>query len=220
MRGDQGSATGANPACGRFSSHLVRLIWDYCGFRTSPPTPIWNDATSRLHLRPSGRAFRDWSRRPLEKDLEAARATGDAEQRRKVFVEQAATADSAWSCLSVGSQLCDLGLLREALDACERAVALDPGNSVAWGHKGLYLRWLGRPKAAIAALDRAIELDATSPATWNNKGVALIDTGRPVDSLAAFDAQPSLIPSTPILGVTRRLRPCGDWSLPGCPAGS
>jgi tetratricopeptide (TPR) repeat protein len=130
----------------------------------------------------------------LNRDLEAARATGDPEEVVRVLVELAATADAVWRCFAVARELSDLGRHAEALTACDRAVELEPDNAIAWSNEGAALSDLGRPAEALAAYDRAIELEPNNAVAWSNKGYTLNQLGRPAEALAAYDRAIELQP--------------------------
>ena len=67
------------------------------------------------------------------------------------------------------------GRYEEALQACDKALELNPDNSKAWSNKGKVLRCLGRSEDALQAFDKAIELDPNDSKNWDNKGAALCD---------------------------------------------
>ena len=126
----------------------------------------------------------------LERDLEAARASGESEDLVCVLVDLAATADSEWRCLAIAHELNELGRHAEALDACGRALELDPQSVIAWNNKGTTLNVLGRHVEALDACDRALELDPRFSAAWNNKGYALNELGRHAEAFDAFELDP------------------------------
>jgi tetratricopeptide (TPR) repeat protein len=123
----------------------------------------------------------------LDRDLTAARATGDPEEVVRVLVELAATANTVSRCLAVQRELSDLGRHEEALSACDCAIKLDPESAIAWRKKGWVLGELGRYEEALAAFERAIELEPESDVSWHNKGWTLGELGRYEEALAAYD---------------------------------
>jgi len=131
----------------------------------------------------------------LDRDLEAARATGDQEQVVRLLVELAATADSSWRCCAIARELSDLGQYVEVLPACERAIELEPKSSAAWLWKGATLHNLGRHTEALVACDRATELDPNFAAAWVWKGLTLRNLRRPAEALAAGDRATELDPN-------------------------
>jgi tetratricopeptide (TPR) repeat protein len=85
----------------------------------------------------------------------------------------------------VKQQVQDVALLlhekqwAEALEACDRAIALFPQCHDLWVNKGIALRRLKRLDDALAAYDRAIELDAGDADCWLNRGVCIRAMNRP-----------------------------------------
>jgi tetratricopeptide (TPR) repeat protein len=78
-------------------------------------------------------------------------------------------------------------LLVMALDAFERALALDPSFEAAWVQKGAALSELDRQQEALDADEHALALDPNDPMAWSNKGVQLHHLGRFEEALEAYD---------------------------------
>ncbi len=83
--------------------------------------------------------------------------------------------------------LAQLGKHREALDVCDRAIAINPMGDGSWHNKGAALQSLGRAREALEAFDRAIAINPMGAASWHNKGTALQSLGRAQEALEAFD---------------------------------
>jgi tetratricopeptide (TPR) repeat protein len=130
----------------------------------------------------------------LNRDLKAARATGDPEEVVRVLVELAATADSLSESLAVARELKALGRNDDAMAAYERAVQMKPDNHFSWTCRGHALLDLGRSEEALAAYDRAIQLEPDSHFAWSFKGDALHELGRSEEALAAYDRAIQLEP--------------------------
>jgi tetratricopeptide (TPR) repeat protein len=71
-----------------------------------------------------------------------------------------------------------LGRYEEALQAYDRALELNPDDSIVLNNKGLELDKLGRCEEALQAYDRALELNPDYYDAWHNKGVALHKLGQ------------------------------------------
>jgi tetratricopeptide (TPR) repeat protein len=96
--------------------------------------------------------------------------------------------------IAASHALGELGFFDDMLQACERALRLEPGSAVAWNNKGLALYGLQRFEDALESYDRSLAADPRSARTWNNKGVALEQVKRFKEALAAFDQAQTLDP--------------------------
>ena len=72
--------------------------------------------------------------------------------------------------------------------AYRQAIALAPGDALAWNHLGNTLRDLGRPEEALRAYHEAILREAGLADAHLNLGVLLGELGREVEALAACEA--------------------------------
>ncbi len=61
----------------------------------------------------------------------------------------------------------------ESLDACNKALEINPQNALVWNTKGNVLYKLGRYDQAIECYDKAIEISPLFPKSWYNKKLAL-----------------------------------------------
>jgi tetratricopeptide (TPR) repeat protein len=84
---------------------------------------------------------------------------------------------------------------RDALDAYNNAVELDPYYSIAWNGRGNALTALGYYEEAIRSYNRAIELDPYYGQAWDNKGFALYRDGMFNESLAAYNRAIAINPN-------------------------
>jgi len=87
------------------------------------------------------------------------------------------------------------GQAQEALDSCDKSLALDPHFVAAHIHRGNALKDLGRFDEAIASYDKAIVLEPTRPAAHFNRGNALRELKRFDEALASYDRAIALDPS-------------------------
>ena len=86
--------------------------------------------------------------------------------------------------------LAQLGKHQEALDVCDRALAISPMGAASWHNKGAALQSLGRAQDALEAFDRALATDPEVATRWHtnaNKAIALLGLGRGEEALAACD---------------------------------
>lgn len=95
----------------------------------------------------------------------------------------------------------------KALEACERMIALQPGQSEPWRLKGDVLITRRRYAEAAQAYAQAMALGVHSPPKqqrlYNNYGIALIYTGRYGDALAAFDQGERAVPGRAATAINR-----------------
>jgi tetratricopeptide (TPR) repeat protein len=98
----------------------------------------------------------------------------------------------AWAHL--GAAHCELQHWRQALDAVERALALDATHAWVWHTKGWAMGGLGRYDEELHAYEQALARDPTLVASWNNRGVALRRLQRYDEALASLDRALALNP--------------------------
>ncbi len=89
--------------------------------------------------------------------------------------------------LNEGIRLSSIGLLREALEAYEQALRLDPHFAEAYHGKGNTLYFMDRYDEALHAFEQAIHLAPHNAAYHNNRGSALNSLGRYREALAAYE---------------------------------
>jgi len=82
--------------------------------------------------------------------------------------------ESAASCVNHGTILHEMNRNEEALKYFERAIALNPSSSEAYGNAGGMLLELGRPEFAVAHLKYAITLGDSSPSLYRTLSAAYI----------------------------------------------
>ncbi len=79
------------------------------------------------------------------------------------------------------------GRLREAIDAFDRGLKLDPRLPALWYLRGEALNGSGDWDEAIASYEKAIALEPRDARVWHGKGMALARHRRLEEALAAFD---------------------------------
>ncbi len=70
----------------------------------------------------------------------------------------------------------------EALPIYERAIALDPGNPVAYHNIGTMWRQRGEMEKAVAAFSKALELDPNFLFSYKSLAASYLDSGRPAEA--------------------------------------
>ena len=85
--------------------------------------------------------------------------------------------NDVWGWRNKGGTLYFLGKYDEAIKCYDKAIEIDPDNSVVWNNKGLALSSLGKYDEAIKCYDKVIEIDPNDADAWNNKGLALSSLG-------------------------------------------
>ncbi len=73
---------------------------------------------------------------------------------------------------------------KSAVEAYDKALAIDPENIVAWISRGLALDELGLPSDALASFDRAIRIDPTAASAWSAS--AWYMRARELDAMGRF----------------------------------
>ena len=82
----------------------------------------------------------------------------------------------------------------QALEACDRALALDENLERGWIYRGNALSNLGDHEKAIAAYDRALELQPQSDLAFANRGNSLFDLERYEEAIASWDRALEITP--------------------------
>jgi tetratricopeptide (TPR) repeat protein len=93
-----------------------------------------------------------------------------------------------------GNALFLSGEYSEAVDAYDRALALNPDYYQAWSNRGSALFNLEQYEASVASYDRAIDLKDDYPEAWNNRGSSLIKLGDYHAAVFSFEKATSLKP--------------------------
>jgi len=100
------------------------------------------------------------------------------------LIEQAITLrpNAHYHC-NLANALTGVGRHQDAVEACHRALALDPGLAMAQSNLGVALRALGRPTLAIAAFRAAIAMQPQRVEAYSNLGVLLTEQGRRAEAV-------------------------------------
>lgn len=94
--------------------------------------------------------------------------------------------------------LFSLGHYEAALATCERAIALDSGDSLLQANRGTILAMLGREEEALASFARVCELaPAIDPLVWMNYATTLRIMGRTEVALPLYE-RALLLQPTPL----------------------
>ena len=88
---------------------------------------------------------------------------------------------------NLGATRLKLGRAEEALGLLDEALAREPNDLEALGHRASALAALDRLEAASACLERLLALDASSGAAWSLQGSLLKDLGRSQEAVAALE---------------------------------
>lgn len=86
------------------------------------------------------------------------------------------------------------GNVPEAIAAFRSAIAVDPGNAIAYQNIGLTDVQHDRPADALGAFDQAFALNDRLPRAWNGRGVALERLGRHEEALESWKRAVALDP--------------------------
>ena len=72
-------------------------------------------------------------------------------------------------------------------DQNNKAIEINPQNSIDWYSKGRTLYKLNKYDEAIKAYEKAIELNPQDSKSWNNKGIALYNLNKYDEAIKAYD---------------------------------
>jgi tetratricopeptide (TPR) repeat protein len=92
-----------------------------------------------------------------------------------------------WEWCDKGASLNFLGKHEEAIRCLDRALEVDPRDTVAWLNKGAGLCGLGRHEEAIRCYDRALEIDPRFAPAWTNKGLSFGILCRYEEAIRCYD---------------------------------
>lgn len=101
---------------------------------------------------------------------------------------------NALSWANRGNELYRAEQFDEALEAFDRAIALDANFYPAWYGRAQALYVLGKYRDALIAYDRVLQFQPSLAIVWRNKGVVLALARQPEEALAAFDRALKLKP--------------------------
>ncbi len=101
---------------------------------------------------------------------------------------------AAHELMDKGYSLTELGRAEEALEAYDRALALQPNYAWAWARKGRTLRLLERYEDALGCFDRALELSPTYGWAWNGRGIVQERLNRREEALESYRRASELKP--------------------------
>ncbi|WP_445637817.1 HTH arsR-type domain-containing protein [Nostoc sp. DSM 114161] len=94
-----------------------------------------------------------------------------------------------------GYCLARCGYLDEALISCDKAIKIDPKNSMAWGIKGRVLEYLNRYDEALKSFKKAVELDPNNSLALEDQGITMMRLRQYDQALISFDKVIELEPS-------------------------
>jgi len=80
-----------------------------------------------------------------------------------------------------------LGYHEKAVDAFDKALAIEPDNDMLWVLRGSLLDDLGRYADSLTSYDKALAIKPDYSVAWCCRGIALRKLGRYADSVASLD---------------------------------
>jgi tetratricopeptide (TPR) repeat protein len=104
----------------------------------------------------------------------------------------------AWSC--IGFLLAEREEFQPAIDAFERALALDAADAPSHFNVAFILQRIGRHEEAIRRFERTLEVDGKVDRAWYGMGLSLAHLGRLEEAAAKFQEAARLQPFNPYAG--------------------
>lgn len=169
------------------------------GSRQASQMPIAEDLTKAETLPPAGKpplvpSPSPTSSSPVAQDIKERNQGSVSPVEDALAINS--TDEGNW--VHTGEVLYAMGLLKEAIDAFNQALELDPKNALAWNNKGVMLSKLGRHEEALVALDRVLALYPNYADAWSNRGRALTGLSRFEEALASYNRSLELDHRSPI----------------------
>ncbi len=130
-------------------------------------------------LRPEAALDREY----LHAALRAAQAEADSKR-----------AEAVGGIFKHAYELVEGGRWEEALEALDRALAIEPAHANVWNNRGVALGNLERYAEALQAYDQALAIDPNDAKAWNNRDIALFALNRWDEAIAALDEGLSRFP--------------------------
>lgn len=159
--------------------------------KTPPPTITWRTAfptTHALRATPSHTAAQSELNQLVALFQQGAYA--EVEQRVTKLLDKEPRLGQAWKVLSAAL----LAQKKDALDACQKAAALSPGDAEALSNLGHALQDAGRTEDAIDSFRKALKLNPGLVEAYNNLGTALREKGERDEAIKCFHAALQLDP--------------------------
>ena len=120
-----------------------------------------------------------------------------------VSITGAAQSTNIW--FHKGSELISSEKYNEAIKAYDKAIEINPHDSLAWYNKGLALDKLNKHEEAMKAYDKAIEIDPRDSTAWYNKGTILGKLGKDDITIEPFDKSIESNPQNQQIGTKKGL---------------
>ena len=115
---------------------------------------------------------------------------------RGVTIPTAGENSVAFWC-NKGGSLFALGRNEEALACFDKALLIDPRDTMSWCNKGGVLVELERLDEAIACFNKTLSIDPQHALAWSNKGGALRELGRHEEAITCYDKALAIEPRMP-----------------------
>ena len=119
----------------------------------------------------------------------------------RVFVSKKSNSsdNSSISIKSMGSTIEGIanqaaGNKKDALDASDRAVKLEPNNDVHYSNRGMFFSESGDRQAAMADYNTAIKLNPNNSITYDNRGILKAQNGDAKGALSDYNLAIALDP--------------------------
>jgi serine/threonine protein kinase len=160
----------------------------------SPLFPV----TQRCLEKESHRRYRSFKELRLDLEKLLKRETGE------ILNPPGLKELEVWELSNKGASLDKLGQFDEALTCYNKALEIDPRDTIAWINKGASLDKLGQFDEALTCYNKALEIDPRNTVGLMNKGRSLHSLGRYDEALTCYNKALEIDP-----------RYAGAWSSKG-----
>ncbi len=120
--------------------------------------------------------------------------TSEAVDELRVATQLEPQSKEGW--ISLSSALTQGGQYKEALESCERGLAIAPDNALLQANRGLIFLHQKEWDKATLGLQKTVKLDPSDALSWNNLGFVLLKQKRAKDAVAALEQAVKLSPTS------------------------
>ncbi len=125
--------------------------------------------------------------------LMALQRSAEAIDELRMVTEMEPHSKAGW--MSLSSAYTQAGQYKDALDACERGIAIAPSDALLQANRALIFSQQKQWDKATLAYQKTVKIDASDAMSWNNLGYVLLQQRRAKEALPALEQALKLNPN-------------------------